>query len=165
MLVLRVDAVRHTMEPVPGCVGNTACCTKPCAARNNTKPGDGSKQVQLYSPSCTTIWHRCAYSDGWTHQTDAAGTVPCDGMLHKPCAYGSIQNSLQTAAADHLSCKPASARMYACLFACVDAVKHTQQAVPGCVGLRTNPVQAVTTQQPAASSKHLHKNKTGCPAC
>jgi hypothetical protein len=41
-MLVRVLMRSDTMEPVPGCVGNTAL-HKPCAARNNTKP-DGSKQ-------------------------------------------------------------------------------------------------------------------------
>jgi hypothetical protein len=79
-----------------------SCTCHKTVQPETTQPGDGSKQVQLYSPSCTTIWHRCVCLFRWVGPIkQMLQAVPgCDGMLHKPCAYG-IQNSLQTAAADH----------------------------------------------------------------
>jgi hypothetical protein len=91
-----------SMGLVPGCVGNSML-HKPCAARqhNNTKPGDGSKQVQLYSPSCTTIWHRCVCLFRWVGPIkQMLQAVPgCDGMLHKP-VHTAVFRTAQTAAAD-----------------------------------------------------------------
>jgi hypothetical protein len=103
----------------------------------------------------------CAYSDGLDPSKMLQAVPGCAG---KTCAYGSIQNSLQTAAPLMIkTCWCTYVRMHACLRVL------TRSNIPGCCTwlcwLGAHPVQAVTTQQLAASSKHLHKNKTGCPAC
>jgi hypothetical protein len=92
-----------------------ACC-KPCAARNNTKPGDGSKQVQLCSRSCQRSGiDVCAYSDGLDHQTDLqAVRAGCDGMLlqtHAAVFRTTCRQRLLT----NSSCKTCWLRMYVCM--------------------------------------------------
>jgi hypothetical protein len=128
----RVDAVRHIPWSLYLAVGNTACCTNPCAARNNTKPGDGSKQVQLYSLPQRSGIDVCAYGLDPSNRCCRlylAVMACCTNPVHTAVFRTACRQRLLTNRVVNLL-------VHVCTYAClrVDAVKHTQQAVPGCVG-------------------------------
>jgi hypothetical protein len=100
----RVDAVRHIpwslyLAVATQHVAQTLCSQKQHKTRRWQQAG-ATVQPELQRSGIDVCLFRWV---GPIKQMLQA--VPgCDGMLHKPCAYG-IQNSLQTAAADQLSCK------------------------------------------------------------
>jgi hypothetical protein len=99
---------------------------------------------------------------GWIN--DAAGCQYLAGDVAQTlCIHGSIRPTCRQRLADHLELKLARECMYVCMFVCV----LTRSNIPSrlwCAGFAHKPC-AGNNATPADSSKHLHKNKTGCPAC
>jgi hypothetical protein len=125
------------MEPVPGCVkqhvAQTLCSQKQhknqemaasrcnCTARVAQRSGIDVCLFRWLDPS-----NRCC-------RLYLAVMACC-----KPCAYGSSEQPADSGRPIRVVNLLVHVCTYACLF-CVDAVKHTQQAVPGCVGLAHKP--------------------------
>jgi hypothetical protein len=161
-------AVRHIPWSLYLAVLATQHVAQTLCSQKQHKNQDGSKQVQL-QPGCTTIWHRCVCLFRWVGPIkQMLQAVPgCDGMCTNPVHTAVFRTACRQRLLTNSSCKTCwctYVRMHACLRVL------TRSNIPcrlylAVLAVRTNPVQAVTTQQLAASSKHLHKNKTGCPAC
>jgi hypothetical protein len=81
-MLVRVLMRSDTMEPVPGCVGNTALHKPLCSQKQHKTRWQQAVTVQpeLQRSGIDVV----PIPMGWTHQTDAAGCTWLDGMLHKP---------------------------------------------------------------------------------